>query len=276
MIYLQIFFARLKKFPVFLWWLLKDFFGYVKRKGWKEFNEWGLHIYLGKFGAGKTCTMVHDAYRLCKKYQGLTIVTNLKLMNFPEDTTILPLNSIQDILNAPNNTIVLVDEIGTIFNSRDFANGKTKDGEGGLPKILFQHICQCRHRNIMIFGTVQRWGFLDKQLREITADVTVCEGWWFHPFVRMITNYIYDPEHYNMFYQSPIRPLVPIGYNVWIQSDFYRGLYDTTEMVDTLLTMEYISDEDIERNRQFDLLGLAPPPTDKKEEKRTRSRLSKR
>ena len=93
----------------------------------------------------------------------------------------MPLNSIQDILNAPENTLVLVDEIGTIFNSRDFANGKTKDGEGGLPKILFQHICQCRHRHMMIFGTVQRWGFLEKQLREITAEVVVCSAAFSHP-----------------------------------------------------------------------------------------------
>lgn len=32
---------------------------------------------------------------------------------------------------------------------------------------------------------------------------------------------------------------------------FFRNLYDTQEMVNTLLTMEYISDEDIERNRQL-------------------------
>lgn len=276
MIYLSLFLQRLKYLPVFLYWFVKDVYRYFKNHEGKHFNLWGLHIYLGKFGAGKTCSMVRDAYHICCKYPDVTVVTNLKIENFPKDTKILPLNSIQDILNAPDNTIVLVDEIGTIFNSRDFANGKTKDGEGGLPKILFQHICQCRHRHLVIFGTVQRWGFLEKQLRDITSDVTYCTSFPCHPFSRMITNYTYDAEEYNLFYQSPIRPLVPLNAEVWIQSDFYRSLYDTTEMVNTLLTMDYISDEDIERNRQFEALGLAPSPLDKKGERKLRNNLRNR
>ena len=116
---------------------------------------------------------------------------------------------------------------------------------------------------------------LEKQLREITNDVTVCSAFPFHPFSRMITNWVYDAEEYNLFYQSPIRPLAPLSGEVWIQSDFFRNLYDTQEMVNTLLTMEYISDEDIERNRQFEALGL-PAPMDKKGEKKLRNNLRNR
>ena len=275
MIHLGVFLSRLRKLPALIFWLVKDVYRYFKNHEGEHFHQWGLHIYLGKFGAGKTCSMVRDAYFICKRYPDVTIITNLKLENFPEDTKILPLTCIQDILNAPDDTVVLIDEIGTIFNSRDFANGKTKDGEGGLPKILFQHICQCRHRHLVIYGTVQRWGFLEKQLREITNDVTVCSAFPFHPFSRMITNWVYDAEEYNLFYQSPIRPLAPLSGEVWIQSDFFRNLYDTQEMVNTLLTMEYISDEDIERNRQFEALGL-PAPMDKKGEKKLRNNLRNR
>lgn len=276
MIYVHLFLQRLKHLPALIYWLVRDVYRYFKNHEGKHFNQWGLHIYLGKFGAGKTCSMVRDAYAICRKYPDVTVVTNLELMNFPEDTKILPLRSIQDILNAPDDTVVLIDEIGTIFNSRDFQQGKTKDGEGGLPKILFQHICQCRHRHLVIFGTVQRWGFLEKQLREITNDVTVCSAFPFHPFSRMITNYVYDAEEYNLFYQSPIRPLVPLSAEVWIQSNFYRELYDTTEMVSTLLKMEYVSDEEIERNRQFEALGIAPAAMDKRGERKLRNNLKNR
>lgn len=276
MIYFHLFLQRLKLLPRFVYIFIKDLYRYFKNHEGKHFHQWGLHIYLGKFGAGKTCTMVRDAYNLCKRYDNLTIVTNLQLSNFPKSTQIMPLRSIQDILNAPDDTIVLIDEIGTIFNSRDFSQGKTKNGEGGLPKILFQHICQCRHRHLVIFGTVQRWGFLEKQLRDITNDVTVCSAFPCHPFSRMISNYVYDAEEYNLFYQSPIRPLVPLSAEVWIQTDFYRGLYDTTEMVSTLLTMDYLSDEEIERNRQFEALGLAPAAMEKKGERKLRSALKQR
>lgn len=177
-----------------------------------------------------------------------------------------------DILNAPDNTIVLIDEIGTIFNSRDFMGNK----ENCLPKALFQHLCQCRHRFMMIMGTVQRWGFLDKQLRDITADVTICSTFAPHPFSRMVTNKCYDAAEYDLFYQSPLRPLAPLSTEVWIQTDFFRELYDTKEMVATMLTQTYISEEEINRNRAFDDIGLLPPVGDKKTEKRYKKNMKQR
>lgn len=264
-------FQRICKFPKFTVLFAKDLYRYIKNHQWEKFEGWGLHIYLGKFGAGKTCSMVRDVYNYCCKYKGITVLTNLKLENFPEDTIIKPLNCIQDILNAPDNTIVVVDEIGTIFNSRDFMGNK----ENCLPKILFQHLCQCRHRHMMIFGTVQRWGFLDKQLRDITSDVTVCSTFPAHPFSRMVTNWCYSAEEYDLFYQSPMRPLIPLSTEVWLQTDFYRELYDTKEMVSTMLTKEYVSDEEINRNRAFEAIGLSPS-MDKKEERKLRNNIRQR
>lgn len=268
----NIFLKRLFKFPKFLVLFFKDLIKYLKEHRWEKFEGWGLHIYCGKFGAGKTCTMVRDAYNLCCQYKGLTVITNLKLCNFPEDTVIKPLNNIDDILNAPDNTIVLIDEIGTIFNSRDFMGNK----ESCLPKILFQHLCQCRHRFMMIMGTVQRWGFLDKQLRDITTDVTICSTWPAHPFSRMVTNRCYDADEYNMFFQSPMRPLLALSVDVWVQTDFFRNLYDTKEMVSTMLTQKYVSDEEIARNRAFEDIGIPLTPMDKKAEQKMRKNMRNR
>ena len=111
MIHLGVFLSRLRKLPALIFWLVKDVYRYFKNHEGKHFHQWGLHIYLGKFGAGKTCSMVRDAYFICKRYPDVTIITNLKLENFPEDTKILPLTCIQDILNAPDDTVVLIDEI---------------------------------------------------------------------------------------------------------------------------------------------------------------------
>lgn len=269
---MRLFFQRLVKTPHFLVLIIKDLYVYWKSHRWEKFEGWGLHIYCGKFGAGKTCTMVRDCYNLCCRYKGLTVITNLKLIGFPDDTIIKPLRTIDDILNAPDNTIVLIDEIGTIFNSRDFMGNK----ENCLPKALFQHLCQCRHRFMMIMGTVQRWGFLDKQLRDITSDVTICSTFAPHPFSRMVTNRCYSAEEYDLFYQSPLRPLQPLSTEVWIQTDFFRNLYDTKEMVSTMLTQKYISDEEIARNRAFEDIGLLPPPTDKKTEKQYKHNLKQR
>ncbi|MEA4912723.1 MAG: ATP-binding protein [Oscillospiraceae bacterium] len=212
-----------------------------------EFNRWGLHLFVGKFGAGKTCTMVHYAYQLAKQYKSLSIVTNLQLKHFPKRTNILPLRTAQDILNAPDNTLVLIDEIGTIFNSRDFSSGKNS-----IPKFLFQHLCQCRKRHIMIYGTTQRWNFLDKQLRDITDTVYVTRSWFPHPFTRMCTVRRYDALEYDAAYSNPLLPLTLLAGSVYVQTDKLRRLYSTDELIENMLDKspdEYLTDDEVMKNR---------------------------
>lgn len=238
--------------PEFLFYEAIDLFVYYRDKLYNEFYGWGLHLYTGKFGAGKTCSMVHDAYLLAKRYPQLNILTNLSLTNFPEHTNIIPLNSPRDILNAPVNTLVLIDEIGTIFNSRDYAKSKES-----VPKILFQHLCQCRKRKMQIFATSQRWNFVDKQLRDITATVNVCDCFFSHPFCRLNTVKTYDAVEYDMAYTNPLLPVTLLETSVFVQTNKYRSLYDTTDMVDNMLKMDYISDEEILANRGEQPLNTA-------------------
>ena len=140
---LKLFFKKLRLYPTLILYVFYDWLVYRHYRKYKLFYGWGIHLFTGRFGAGKTSLMVIKAYNLCKLYPQLHILTNLSLANFPEHTKILPLNSIDDILNAPENTLVLIDEIGTIFNSRDFMSGKKS-----VPKALFQHLAQCRHRRL--------------------------------------------------------------------------------------------------------------------------------
>lgn len=239
-----VFILYIIKLPQFLYWIIKDIYIYYREKLYLEFFGWGLHLYVGTFGSGKTLSMVTDCYKKCVRYPQITVVTNLKLMNFPEHTQILPLNKPDDILNAPKNTIVLIDEIGTIFNSRDFAS------KSSLPKILFQHICQCRKRKLQILATTQVWNFLDKQLRDITATVTTCHSHFKHPFTRITTNRTYDKFEYDRAFENYLYPISPLSVNVFVQTDFIRTLYDTEELIQGLLNKEYLTDEEILMNQQ--------------------------
>ena len=47
--------------------------------------------------------------------------------------------------------------------------------------------------------------------------------------------------------------MIPIASTVCIQKDFYRELYDTSNLIKGLLSKEYLSDEEILRNQ-----GAAP------------------
>lgn len=244
MTFLSVLFQYLCKAPHFLLLLAKDLVQYIRHKRWEWFEGWGLHLYVGAFGAGKTCSMVNDAYHLAKRYPQLTIITNFKLMHFPAHTIILPLQKPQDIINAPPNSLVLIDEIGTIFNSRDFAASKES-----VPKILFQHLCQCRKRRMMIYATTQRWNFLDKQLRDIAASVRVTRSHFAHPWTRICTVYRYDAVDYDKSYTNPLVPLSALRGDVYVQTDACRGRYDTAELVKSMLHDEYIPDAQILENR---------------------------
>lgn len=249
MIYIKIFFAKLRLFPSFLMYVLYDLLIYKSYNKDKLFYGWGIHLFTGKFGAGKTSLMVIKAYDLCKRYPQLTVISNLKLMNFPEHTRILPLNTVDDILNAPENCLVLIDEIGTIFNSRDFTSGKKS-----VPKSLFQHLAQCRHRKMMIFGSVQRFLLLDKQIRDISATVTECRSSFSHPFSRMITGILYSIDEYEALVQNPLYIPRASDFSVYIQTEKYRHLYDTMEMVQGMLEMKYLSDDEILRNQGSEII----------------------
>lgn len=258
---------QLLHLPHFLLWHIYDRILYIKNKGKAEFYGWGLHVFVGAFGEGKTSTMIYKALKLCKAYPQLTILTNLKLIGFPEHTKILKLKTPKDILNAPENTLVLIDEIGTIFNSRDFAKSKES-----VPKILFQHLCQCRKRKMMIYGTCQRWLFLDKQLRDITATVTRCRSWMSHPFSRMISCVTYDAFDYDCACQNPAVVISALSNFVYIQTNKLRKSYDTEELITNMLNDKYISDKEILENRGAQLIDINTKVDEDKAKKSARWR----
>lgn len=232
------------RLPMLFMYLTYDFLMYVYTRGYKKFYGWGIHLFTGRFGAGKTSCVVYLARKYAKKYPQLTILTNMKLENFPKHTKILELNTAQDILNAPNDTLVIIDEIGTIFNSHDFSSGKT-----AVPKSLYQHLCQCRHRRIMIYGTVQRFNLLDKQIRDISADVTFCSCHFKHPFSRLCIMQHYDIDEFETAQANKLYVPRPDNVSAYIQRDENRSLYDTTELIQGMLKKEYLSDSEILENR---------------------------
>lgn len=255
-------FAHIIRLPFFWALFIYDFIMYIVKKQYKEFRKFGMHIWVAKFGGGKTSSMVYTAYKLCKRYPQVSVLTNIKLTNFPKHTNILKLKTVDDILKAPENCIVLIDEIGTLFNSRDFKNGDA------LPKILFQHLCQCRKRRMVIYGTVQRWQFLDKQLRDITATVRVCRSHFSDPFTRITTCTAYDAFEYERAYNNPMLKLAPVGVEVHLQTDKVRNLYDTAELVDDMLKMTYDDDETILNNQGIGGIGIGVP-MERKDRKRS-------
>lgn len=244
----MIIFDYIKQIPPFITYEVYDhlFGAYFNNSA--IFQGWGIHLYTGKFGTGKTSTLAQIAYNYCVRYPQLSILTNINLQNFPEWTNIYKLNSAQDILHAPKNCIVVIDEIGTIFNSRDFSGGKR-----AVPKPLFQHLCQCRKRKMMILATVQRFNLLDKQIRDITATVSTCRATFRHPYTRLIKVKTYDIDEYEAYTENKSYMPKKLYSRLYLQTNQSRQLYDNSQLVDNMLDKEYISDTEILANRGVDV-----------------------
>ena len=226
--------------PHFLVLIIIDFVQWIINKGWKDFNYWGLHLFVGSFGSGKTSFMVSKALKMAKKFPNMTILCNFQLYNFPNPERIIKLKSMKQITDCPPETLIMIDEIGTLFNSRDFTTSKES-----VPKILFRHICQCRKMKKVMFGTTQKYNFLDKQLRDICDTVTTCSLFMPHPFSRMWFNYKYDADEYEIGKANPMITIPCRGVTVSILTDKIRNSYDTTELIDDLMKMDYIEPTDI-------------------------------
>lgn len=231
MAYLSLINIFLSQFLGFLIVKIIDAFKYFKNKEYRIFKGFGLHIYCGMFGSGKTSSMVRDAYLQAKKYQSLTILTNMKIFNFPKHTKIVELENYNQIINCPKNTLILIDEISTVFNSRDW---KTD----GVPAALLGTLLQVRKENKMMYATAQRFQHVDSLIRQITFTVKDCScylGRW--NIIKVFNGLDYENTIGNT--QKTGKLLRMYGF---IQTDVVRNLYDTKEMVEKMKKSKYITD----------------------------------
>lgn len=212
---------------------------YFKYKEWKIFKGYGLRIYTGLFGAGKTSTMVRDAYVICKKYSQVTLLTNMTIVNFPKHTKIIFLDDYKQIISSPANTLILIDEIATIFNARDW---KTD----GVPAPLLGQLLQVRHVRKMILATAQKFDHVDKLIRQITFDVRECMcimGRW--NFVKVYNAMDYEATIGNSEKTGRVKRIYG-----FLQTDQVRSLFDTMEMVERMKKKQYLNDVEVLAKQQ--------------------------
>ena len=207
---------KIWKFPCFLAYHVYDKCIYFYYGKYKLVNEWGIHLFCGDFGQGKTSTAVYRAYELCKRYPQLSVYSNINLTNFPKHTNIVKCTDLDALLTAPDNTLFLIDEIGTLMNARESTTNRTC-----VPRALYQQICQNRKRKIIIYGTLPYFPNLDKQLRDVTTTITDCEAFPKYPFSRYITATTYKYREYDAYLRNNTYIPVPDSIDVILQTDMH-------------------------------------------------------
>lgn len=196
----------------------------LRKRGEKPFKEYGLTLFTGKQGSGKTMSMVYVAEQYRSKYPSIYICSNFGYVYEDE-----PLKTLADIPNVVLKAkedercgvLILWDEIQNDFDSFSKVN-----------KDVLRVVTQQRKQSIKILGTSQVFTRVSKALREQTYDVALCRTF----MGRHTRAKFYDAEDFIHNIEKPEekREMFPKKRISFIQSDDLRLLYDSYAVIQTL------------------------------------------
>ena len=238
-----------------VYYIIKDIFIYVKYRRWREYRKYGtLSIFNGLFGKGKTLSSTYFGRKIYKKWndkkiydfddkrwktQRICLVSNVDIKDIPY----IKLNSLTDIItlsefkdNPDTYTIwiVLIDEMSTQINSREYKTNFSTE--------LLNVMLTCRHYRMQMIGSAQRFNHVDALVRQITSDAIECNKLW-----RVVTWNIYDA--WTIENTADVTKIKPRRIKAIFVKDKDFKAYDTTAVVenfkDNVLAGNILSDKEI-------------------------------
>lgn len=214
--------------PELVYWWYKD----IKSFDRSYFRPFGVYMFCGRQGAGKTMGLVYTLEEYRRRYPKAKIYTN---MNYKYETA--PLKGLTDLLdkslyNGTNGTIFVIDEI-----QNEFSCATSKD----FPESLLQLVTMQRKQKIVILATSQVFTRVSKPLREQCFYVIDCFTFlgrytrlkWF--FSEDYNTYIDNPTPKNKLKMRKKRKAC------FVQTDRLRELYDSYSLVERLSREGFVS-----------------------------------
>ncbi len=218
--------------PRIVFYSVFDIVDYIVHQKWKEFNYYGIDLFIGMFGHGKTLSATHKARQIYKQFGNkVRFISNYKLIGIPYT----PLINFTQICNLEFDkgdyvgTVVLIDEIEDILSHRNY-----KD----FPLAMLSVLTQQRKNHVYIMCTAQRFFMVDKIFRGITTNVIDCNKYWRFQHVRY-----YDAWEYENAL-SNVRLLRPLSNKWWFVSNKDYKSYDTSEMISGTASSDFISNDE--------------------------------
>lgn len=220
-----------------------DLYQYIKNKGWEKFNMYGIRMYIGMFGHGKTLSMTHTAMGLYQKYgDTLRFISNYELKDIPY-IPLINFNQLVDLGEIDEDpyqgTVVLIDEIENVLSHRNFAS---------FPLPLLHTLTQQRKKKVFILCSAQRFFMVDKIFRSITTHVVDCNKYW-----RLQHIEYYDA--WDLEQATNTNMVKRLGHKWYFvhNRDYYA--YDTSSMVKKGTAEDFISNDEILMRRGEALLA---------------------
>ena len=205
--------------------MIKLKFADVKKVSKKKcFNEYGLTLYCGMQGYGKTMSMVEKLEEIRYKYPDVTICTNFGYKN--EDMPLIDWQQILELRN-PAGIVFAIDEIQNEFDVYDVRNFSTR---------ILRTVTQQRKQKIKIYGTSQHFNRVSKPLREQTFEVVDC----YTVMGRWTFQKCFDAAEYSVVLDNPERKgkLSRKWRKNFVQTDYLREIYDSYKVIDEMMKLE--------------------------------------
>lgn len=215
----------MKLFDLFYWKYVDVKRAYDdRRNGIIHFKPFGLRMYCGKQGAGKTVAMVEQLEEWRKKYPKAIICTNFYYKH--QDYALQSLDDLVKIKNGVDGVIFALDELQNEFSSSSSRN---------FPEAILSTITMQRKQKIVILATSQVYTRVAKPLREQCYEVVECRTF----FGRWTRTRCYEADDYNMVVDSKNPEAKLKCPKKWrysfVQSDEIRNSYDTWQVVERLV-----------------------------------------
>lgn len=207
---------------------VKTYDVYEKIKSGHLFEEYGVTMYCGRQGAGKTVSMTEYLERMREEYPKVLIVTNYGYIH--ENKKFNDWSDFLEIRNGVDGVIFAIDEIQNEFSSAAWNK---------FPESLLQVITQQRKQRIKIVCTSQIFTRVAKPLREQCNDVVDCftmAGRW--TFTKCL-----DAVDYNKTIDSPTgRNKIRLLYRKsFVQDANLRNLFDSYETIEKIGNTEFLN-----------------------------------
>lgn len=217
----------MRKLVQFLRWVIYDMVFYFKF-GRKRFGEYGLTMFCGRQGGGKTISLVEYLERMRIKYPDCEIYTNFGYIHQTG-----PLMGWEQLLNtrSEHGVIFAIDEIHAEFSSNAW-----KD----FPVELLREISQQRKQQVKIAATAQVYKDVAVQLRRQCFEVVECRtvaGRW-------TWQRCFDADDYNAYIESNATAerkfKVPRKWRrSFVQDNAIRCLFDTYAKVEAMVRVGF-------------------------------------
>lgn len=208
-----------------------DLLEYIRYRKWDKFDLYGIDMFIGMFGHGKTLSMTHRARLIYKKFgDRVRFVSNYRLNDIPY-IPLINFNQLVDLGEDESDfegTVVLIDEIENVLSHRNYAN---------FPLALLHTLTQQRKKRVYILCSAQRFFMVDKIFRSITTNVINCNKYWRFQHCELYD--AWDLEQ-SMNYSNIKR----MSNRWWFVKNQDYNSYDTSEMVKKSTAEDFISNDE--------------------------------